>query len=43
MMGRVALEHERSSAVLVRLTRVLVVLTIVIAVLTVVMLAKMFF
>ena len=29
MMGRVALEHERTSTLLVRLTRVLVVLTVV--------------
>ncbi|SRR5260370_31818497 len=38
MMGRVALEHERSSAWLVRLTWVLVALTTAILFLTVVML-----
>ena len=42
MMGRVALEHERSSAVLLRLNRLLVGLTVDIAFLTVVMLVKMF-
>jgi hypothetical protein len=41
MMGRVALEHERSSTVLLRLTWVLVVLTVAIVFLTVVMLLKM--
>lgn len=41
MMGRVALEHERSSKVLVRLTWVLVVLTVAIIFLTIVMLVKM--
>jgi hypothetical protein len=38
MMGRVALEHERSSAALIRMTLWLVVLTVVIAFLTVVLL-----
>jgi hypothetical protein len=41
LMGRVALEHERSSRLLVRLTWVLVFLTIAIVGLTIVMLAKM--
>jgi hypothetical protein len=41
MMGRVALEHERSSAVLLRLTWMLLVLTVAIVFLTVVMLVKM--
>lgn len=41
LMGRVALEHERSGTLLVRLTWVLVVLTIAIVFLTVVMLVKM--
>jgi hypothetical protein len=41
MMGRVALEHERTSAALVRLTWVLVVFTVAIVVLTVVMLLRM--
>jgi len=40
MMGRVALEHERSSAVLVRLTWVLLVLTLFIAILTIALLVK---
>ncbi|MGA3209527.1 MAG: hypothetical protein ABSE05_17095 [Syntrophales bacterium] len=42
MMGRVALEHERSSKILVRLTWVLVILTISILVLTGIILAKTF-
>lgn len=41
MMGRVALEHERSTTVLVRLTWALVFLTIAIIALTAVMLVKM--
>lgn len=41
MIGRVALEHERSSTMLVRLTWWLVFLTIAIVFLTVVMLVKM--
>ena len=41
MMGRVALEHERTSKALVRLTWVIVFLTIAIVFLTVVMLRKM--
>jgi len=41
MMGRVALEHERNSTLLIRLTWVLVALTLAIVGLTVVMLVKM--
>jgi len=40
LMGRVALEHERSSNVLLILTWILVTLTVAIAVLTVVLLFK---
>jgi hypothetical protein len=40
MMGRVALEHERNSTLLIRLTWVLVVFTLAIVCLTVVMLVR---